>query len=202
MMSLRLAALAAVSASTLIFATPALAGLDGTSATVAYNFPTFDEEYPFGVPSVSPFVIGAGTESVVNVEGVTWISVDFTDLGLTLTFNTQHSNPTWTDTAFNGLVFTGSGFETITGLTILESTFGASNPGALNFSLVGNQLRLDWGGVPYGDGQVLNLGFSNLHGDPAVPEPATWAMFIAGFGLVGTALRRRTPALLPAKVRA
>lgn len=32
---------------------------------------------------------------------------------------------------------------------------------------------------------------------PAVPEPATWAMMIAGFGLVGTSLRRRhaTPAI-------
>jgi hypothetical protein len=29
---------------------------------------------------------------------------------------------------------------------------------------------------------------------PAVPEPATWAMLIAGFGLVGAAMRRRTPA--------
>lgn len=29
---------------------------------------------------------------------------------------------------------------------------------------------------------------------PAVPEPATWAMLIAGFGLIGATLRRRTPA--------
>ena len=33
-----------------------------------------------------------------------------------------------------------------------------------------------------------------------VPEPATWAMMIAGFGLAGVALRRRRPVL--AKVRA
>jgi PEP-CTERM motif len=29
-------------------------------------------------------------------------------------------------------------------------------------------------------------------GGPAIPEPATWAMMIAGFGLVGWAMRRRT----------
>lgn len=28
-------------------------------------------------------------------------------------------------------------------------------------------------------------------GTPAVPEPASWAMLIAGFGLTGAALRRR-----------
>ena len=32
----------------------------------------------------------------------------------------------------------------------------------------------------------------------AVPEPASWALMIAGFGLVGTALRRRTAALAAA----
>lgn len=30
---------------------------------------------------------------------------------------------------------------------------------------------------------------------PAVPEPATWAMMIAGFGLTGTAMRRRPAAI-------
>jgi hypothetical protein len=28
---------------------------------------------------------------------------------------------------------------------------------------------------------------------PSVPEPATWAMFIGGFGLMGAAMRRRRP---------
>lgn len=31
-------------------------------------------------------------------------------------------------------------------------------------------------------------------GKPAVPEPASWALMIAGFGLVGATLRRRTAA--------
>ncbi|MDP3747181.1 MAG: PEPxxWA-CTERM sorting domain-containing protein [Phenylobacterium sp.] len=31
---------------------------------------------------------------------------------------------------------------------------------------------------------------------PGIPEPSTWAMMIAGFGLAGSALRRRRPAAL------
>lgn len=37
-----------------------------------------------------------------------------------------------------------------------------------------------------------------LTADRAVPEPATWAMMVGGFGLVGAAVRRRTPASLAA----
>jgi hypothetical protein len=36
-----------------------------------------------------------------------------------------------------------------------------------------------------------NVRVSGLGGGGAVPEPATWAMLIAGFGLVGLAARRR-----------
>ncbi|TCP30061.1 PEPxxWA-CTERM sorting domain-containing protein [Sphingomonas sp. BK235] len=46
-----------------------------------------------------------------------------------------------------------------------------------------------------------NVGIDNIKWDVravgagAVPEPATWAMMILGFGLVGTSLRRRAPTL-------
>ena len=33
-----------------------------------------------------------------------------------------------------------------------------------------------------------------VRGDARIPEPATWAMLIAGFGMVGFAMRRRTAA--------
>jgi hypothetical protein len=36
----------------------------------------------------------------------------------------------------------------------------------------------------------LNFAFRVVDG-PVIPEPATWAMLVAGFGLVGGALRRR-----------
>ena len=61
-------------------------------------------------------------------------------------------------------------------------------------------VTLDDGGNIYlvsddGDGPnqsyLVKLGYT-----AAVPEPATWAMMIAGFALVGGALRRRRPAAL------
>lgn len=41
------------------------------------------------------------------------------------------------------------------------------------------------------NGRTLNTGIDNVL--VAVPEPATWAMLIAGFGLVGGAMRARAP---------
>ncbi|QMW24460.1 PEP-CTERM sorting domain-containing protein [Sandaracinobacteroides saxicola] len=39
------------------------------------------------------------------------------------------------------------------------------------------------------------VGFFNDITGSAVPEPATWAMMIIGFGLVGSAMRRQRLAL-------
>ena len=46
-----------------------------------------------------------------------------------------------------------------------------------------------------GNGGVF---FDNLSVTGGVPEPAVWAMMLAGFGLMGAALRRRRGALLAA----
>ena len=58
---------------------------------------------------------------------------------------------------------------------------------------------LQFGATNYGDtGYDTGLAFTGIQLDGTiidppggVPEPATWAMFIAGFGLVGAAARRR-----------
>lgn len=39
--------------------------------------------------------------------------------------------------------------------------------------------------------QVAGAAFSGFFPGPAVPEPATWALLILGFGMVGAAMRRR-----------
>jgi hypothetical protein len=74
---------------------------------------------------------------------------------------------------------------------------------------VQNSFQLNWSGVGFdtnvNDTYRVSLTVSGLGGDPqslsvyakmgdgdgAVPEPASWAMMLGGFGLVGGAMRRR-----------
>ena len=77
----------------------------------------------------------------------------------------------------------GFGYWLLTGVDFaqdftLSGSFNRS--GAFGNSAEAN--RLDF---TFGNGPVTQ---------PTVPEPATWAMLIAGFGLVGAALRRAKPA--------
>jgi hypothetical protein len=49
----------------------------------------------------------------------------------------------------------------------------------------------DFGVIAFSTGQVIGSGSVSSAAVPgAVPEPATWAMLIAGFGIVGVAARR------------
>jgi hypothetical protein len=52
-------------------------------------------------------------------------------------------------------------------------------PGTYSITITGDGI----GGIPAGLGVRL---------DSAVPEPASWAFMLAGFGLIGTAMRRRS----------
>jgi hypothetical protein len=55
-------------------------------------------------------------------------------------------------------------------------------------SVIGNQLNIDWTASNPGDYvRVLTLA-------RAVPEPASWALMLTGFGIVGAAARRRANA--------
>ncbi|HEU4968186.1 PEPxxWA-CTERM sorting domain-containing protein, partial [Sphingomonas sp.] len=56
-------------------------------------------------------------------------------------------------------------------------------------------VSFDTSGSGVGDIRQVRLG-AFAGAIPSVPEPATWAMMIAGFGLIGGALRRRARATL------
>lgn len=68
----------------------------------------------------------------------------------------------------------------------------------LNFSGAANEIAFDDFLMKYQSVAVLDDSSTRvpgaLHvdpGTPAVPEPATWAMLVLGFGLVGAGMRRR-----------
>ncbi len=80
-------------------------------------------------------------------------------------------------------------------LGLLDPTLGRGQMGAIEaldlaaYDAMGWDLRTDVlknRDLYYSTGYIQSVG-----GNLAVPEPATWAMMIGGFGLVGGALRRR-----------
>jgi hypothetical protein len=87
------------------------------------------------------------------------------------------------------------------GSAVLRASCDAS--GVFNGDTSGFNQRLCWhtsngvltGGWRVGDAYWLNdepSGYTKLlFTNTAVPEPASWALMIAGFGLVGAAMRRR-----------
>jgi hypothetical protein len=83
-----------------------------------------------------------------------------------------------------GLLFSGSLPSASPGVGQFGSTFAFAGTVALAAGDV-----VDFGvnnaGLFFGDSTMMSLTVSN------VPEPASWAMLIAGFGLTGAAMRRR-----------
>ena len=69
-----------------------------------------------------------------------------------------------------------------------------STPGGMNafmFRGVAGDNPGEIYGLRFGGNYILLTGTSDGIPNPGVPEPASWAMLIAGFGLVGAAARRR-----------
>lgn len=100
--------------------------------------------------------------------------------------------------SFNSIRFIGlNGYDvTLTGAELAAGAFNGNQS-------VGRRMTYNFGGD-----QVTQVIFSSAENSfeldniavSAVPEPATWAMMIAGFGMAGAALRRRrvTPAMVHA----
>lgn len=92
------------------------------------------------------------------------------------------------------------------GLRIVLNEQTHTGNGTTDIGIATNALRLTFndfllggnlvsGNVIVGHSQASISGY--VPPVPAVPEPATWAMLIAGFGLVGGAMRMRRPTLVP-----
>ena len=87
----------------------------------------------------------------------------------------------FTGTVYDGLNGTGTALGSI---NLSANNVNAFSPASINFSGTGRSFVISGGQAQFGfDDVTFNAG--------AVPEPAAWALMIAGFGLVGGAMRRR-----------
>ncbi|WP_185965014.1 PEPxxWA-CTERM sorting domain-containing protein [Glacieibacterium frigidum] len=94
----------------------------------------------------------------------------FTTAATSITILATDSSGTVTEIALNPTTSTFRGF--ITDSTLVSLSF-----------LIGDEIGV-WPSLD-------NLHLGVVADGPVVPEPATWALMIAGFGMVGAAMRRR-----------
>ena len=153
---------------------PAFAAISlGDTLQIQYLFPTIGSV----VQTNSTLFTGPGTTLPIIYTG----TATFTANMVTLTDNPAFGS--YNPASFSGVK--------ITDLTNAGAFSGwAVLPGATHgydsFALSGGSLYVNWQGQPVGGSMSIGGG---------VPEPATWALMLGGFGLAGVALRRRRVAI-------
>lgn len=162
-----------------VFASSANAGIfDAQSLQFQYYFP--DLSSPYSSSSNGTFAVGAGVE-IANIADDR-ANLDLQSNGFTANFT---DTSIWNGSAFNGFRITD-----INGTIDPFTSFTLGTNTALNGSPVltfdANNLYVNWQGLGFVPGEVqFNVNVA------AVPEPETYAMMLAGLGLMGFVARRR-----------
>jgi hypothetical protein len=180
MTALRLAAAAA-----LIFAAPAAHAL--TTVTSSSAIVTFVGSDTFDFTITGWDDGGVVTGSFTGIDGdadgqLSWFDGEVSGFVAVYTGGTLVADQLWTTGSLFGLVYDLDGEPLGDGVTLDVEGIGAANAKAF-FAIGPGPIGLCDIGEPCG---VI---------ETVIPEPGTWAMMIAGFGLVGATLRRRRPAL-------
>ncbi|GGE01191.1 hypothetical protein GCM10011529_04400 [Polymorphobacter glacialis] len=179
----RFSLLAAVTLAVATFAAPASAvSLTGLTVQVAHEFPELGS-FDFG-----PANYTVGTTAPLSYYGLADISVGAT----TFTINVFcGARCTWSPADFNGFV--------------LFDTYSVASPFSVSINSATSYAGFDASRISFDDNTVrVNLAGLDANGlivinvAGSVPEPRSWAMLIAGFGLVGAAMRKRSKATLAA----
>ena len=129
------------------------------------------------VCDVASAVVGAGPEFTLGYPGDPFFSVDFS-AGLVRLQGLQSSTLGGTILEFTNLT---APFVTASALPSAWDGYAFAD----DVSLVGGVLTINLIGTSFTADSFIEIGLASI------PEPGTWAMLIAGFGLVGFAARRR-----------
>jgi hypothetical protein len=185
-----LMAAGAVSASTFV-----AANLSGTTDLGAFAAGF----YNISATGISDLVGGVGSGFDINPDG--------TPTSMVTTPGYGYFNPTGSYTA-DGNFGPGGSVIKIGGLMgsfVPVGPLGNFAPPNPNFFLIGNGTTVHLLSAGHLYAQVNDTYYSNNGGGfdvsvsgVGVPEPAVWAMMLAGFGLTGLTLRRRRPAPIAA----
>jgi hypothetical protein len=143
---------------------------------------TCDEVGPgIFVCDVASAVVAAGPEFALGTPGNAFFTVDFSP-GLVRLQGLQDGTLAGTILEFTNLTsaFTSASFRP-------SAWDGYSFPD--DVSLAGGVLTIDLIGTAFNASSFIEIGLTS---GGVIPEPGTWAMLIAGFGLVGAMARRRT----------
>lgn len=126
----------------------------------------------------------AGSKAIVNIVGTSFGSH----------FSFDRGNYAVADITFNFLDATAISFGGIDlGASVLAPLARfTQNGGFIRGSVAVGEFYAAGGNI-VGDGQFSIADVEAGGAAGAVPEPATWAMLLAGFGLVGATMRRRNP---------
>ena len=163
-----------------------------------------------GSGTVSPMYFGG---IFTNGTGATITALTFDYFGEQWRAASGTSDALTFDYLVGASVIDGTGWTNVAALTFTAPLTGATTEGAVNGNLAANRREVTAtisglsiaNGATFGfrwvdqnsDGNDQGLGVDDLTltartaAVAAVPEPATWATFVLGFGLLGYGLRRR-----------
>jgi hypothetical protein len=150
---------------------------------------TFDHQQPYStgiIPGGSNFYIALGSTPGMDWYRFTSVNLPF---GTSTNFFTSGltSGDAFSIWGFSGgapLVGVATGY---TSGTLVSASMVLAGQSIAGMTLIPGTYVF---GLP-GDTVMLNIAGGS------VPEPATWAVMLLGFGLAGAALRRREPGLAP-----
>jgi hypothetical protein len=167
----------------LMFSAQANPLLDGKQITTAFYFPDQNTIGFGGVPVVS--TVGPGIEIAASPQGFPITSIDFSDTSIELNFSRSLVG---TVAPFNGWRFYD-----VSGATFTDATLTTSLPGWV-VTFDANDIWLNGSGASYFVGSTLRIDINGGEPPPpAVPEPPSLALLIAGLVGVGVFLGKRFP---------